>query len=117
VSISVSSRARRAHCPICGRGSSRVHSRYSRTVSDLPWHGISVGLEVRARRFFCDEPSCGRPRPAIEAVPGVRYRDDAFTPVLWLRTGVAWTVTKSPHPATNGRFPSDHAMTPFLTVS
>ena len=54
VSISVSSGARRCLCPVCGRGSSRVHSRYSRAVSDLPWHGISVELEVRARRFFCE---------------------------------------------------------------
>jgi transposase len=60
VSISVSSGARRSRCPACGRDSSRVHSRYSRTVSDLPWHGISVELEVRARRFFCEEASCER---------------------------------------------------------
>jgi len=60
VSISVSSGAMRCLCPVCGRGSSRVHSRYSRAVSDLPWHGISVDLEVRARRFFCDEASCER---------------------------------------------------------
>jgi hypothetical protein len=37
-----------------------VHSRYLRTVSDLPWHGISVELEVLARRFFYDEASCER---------------------------------------------------------
>jgi hypothetical protein len=37
VSISVSSGARRSRCPACGRDSSGVHSRYSRTVSDLPW--------------------------------------------------------------------------------
>src|SRR5215216_7952326 len=60
VSICVSSGTRRSVCPLCGSGSSRVHSRYSRTVSDLPWHGISVELEVRAGRFFCDEPSCER---------------------------------------------------------
>jgi transposase len=60
VSICVSSGTRRSVCPLCGRGSSRVHSRYARTVSDLPWHGISVELEVRARRFFCDEPSYER---------------------------------------------------------
>jgi transposase len=29
-------------------------------VSDLPWHGISVELEVKARRFFCEESSCER---------------------------------------------------------
>jgi transposase len=60
VSISVSSGSRRSRCPLCGRDSSRVHSRYSRTVSDLAWHGASVEFEVRARRFFCDEASCGR---------------------------------------------------------
>ncbi len=49
-----------ARCPLCGRSSKRVHSRYSRTLSDLPWLGIAVRLEVRARRFFCDESSCER---------------------------------------------------------
>jgi transposase len=60
VSIRVSSGTRGSVCPLCGRTSSRVHSRYSRTVSDLPWHGTSVMLAVRARRFFCDESSCER---------------------------------------------------------
>jgi transposase len=60
VSICVSSGTRRSVCPLCGHASSRMHSRYARTVSDLPWHGISVELEVRARRFFCDESSCER---------------------------------------------------------
>ena len=71
VSISVSSGATGCLCPVCGRGSSRVHSRYSRTVSDLPWHGISVELEVRARRFFCDEASCER-RIFCERLPDLR---------------------------------------------
>src|SRR5215213_7141922 len=70
VSICVSSGTRRSVCPLCGRGSSRVHSRYSRAVSDLPWHGISVELEVRARRFFCDEGSCER-RIFCERLPDV----------------------------------------------
>jgi len=60
VSICAGSGARRCICPLCGRASSRVHSRYARTVSDLPWHGTCVVLAVRARRFFCDEPSCER---------------------------------------------------------
>jgi Transposase/zinc-finger of transposase IS204/IS1001/IS1096/IS1165 len=60
----------RARCPVCGRDSSRVHSRYSRNVSDLPRHWISVELEVRARRFFCDEASCER-RIFCERLPDV----------------------------------------------
>jgi len=73
VSISVASGMRRPSCPLCGHGSSRVHSRYSRTVSDLPWHGTSVELEVLARRFFCDEASCER-RIFCERLPDVAAR-------------------------------------------
>ena len=36
VSICVSSGTGRSVCPLCGRRSSRVHSRYTRMVSDLP---------------------------------------------------------------------------------
>ncbi|MDP9475816.1 MAG: transposase family protein [Actinomycetota bacterium] len=74
VGIRVTSGASKSRCPVCGCGSSRVHSRYSsRTVSDLPWHGISVELEVRARRFFCDEASCER-RIFCERLPDVAAR-------------------------------------------
>jgi transposase len=45
-------------CPRCGRPSTRVQSRYTRTVADLPWHGIPVRLQLRLRRFFCDQPDC-----------------------------------------------------------
>jgi hypothetical protein len=38
VGISAASRTKRSLCPLCGRGSSLlVHSRYSRTGSELPW--------------------------------------------------------------------------------
>ncbi len=73
VSISVSSGSRSCICPSCGGGSSRAHSRYSRTISDLPWHGISVTLEVHARRFFCDEASCER-RIFCERLPDIAAR-------------------------------------------
>jgi transposase len=73
VSIRVASGACSSRCPLCGRGSSRVHSRYFRAVSDLPWHGFSVDLEVRARRFFCDEASCER-RIFCERLPDVAAR-------------------------------------------
>src|SRR5215211_2141167 len=73
VGIRVASEASRSRCPVCGLVSSRVHSRYWRTVSDLPWHGISVTLEVRARRFFCDEASCGR-RIFCERLPEIAAR-------------------------------------------
>jgi transposase len=49
-----------AHCPACGKPSDRIHSRYTRTLADLPWQGIPVTVRLRVRRFFCDEVSCHR---------------------------------------------------------
>lgn len=47
-------------CPLCRRSSRRVHSWYSRRLSDLPWEGVPVGVELRVRRFFCDTEDCGQ---------------------------------------------------------
>ncbi len=58
VMIFVSSVVPSTCCPECGRSFRRIHSRYSRKVTDLPWHGVPVTLRLRVRRFFCDEPSC-----------------------------------------------------------
>jgi transposase len=58
-----------ASCPVCGRPSSRIHSKYMRTLADLPWHGTPIRLELQARRFFCD--TLGRPRQILtERLPG-----------------------------------------------
>lgn len=59
-----------AHCPLCGLRSARVHSRYARTVSDLPCRGIAVRLEVRTRRLFCDRQRCER-RIFCERLPDI----------------------------------------------
>lgn len=45
-------------CPRCGTTSSRIHSRYVRTVCDLPCSGRRVELRVTARRFFCTARHC-----------------------------------------------------------
>ncbi len=47
-----------AVCPACGQTSPRIHSRYFRTLSDLPWMGMAVQLRLQVRRFFCDTPTC-----------------------------------------------------------
>jgi transposase len=47
-----------ALCPVCRKRSSRVHSRYTRTLADLPWQGIPVSVHLRVRRFFCEEATC-----------------------------------------------------------
>ncbi len=35
-----------ATCPLCGEPAMRVHSRYVRTATDLPWAGICVRLQA-----------------------------------------------------------------------
>jgi transposase len=47
-------------CPICGRLSTRVHSRYTRCVRDLPLVDRAVRLHLHLRRFFCDDEDCPR---------------------------------------------------------
>lgn len=47
-----------AECPRCHRPSTRVHSYYTRTIADLPWHGVSVQLNLRTRRFRCKNSLC-----------------------------------------------------------
>jgi hypothetical protein len=48
----------------------RLHSRYERTLADLPWAGWTVRLELGVRKLFCDNPDCGR-RIFTERLPGV----------------------------------------------
>ena len=59
-----------AQCPTCAKRSARVHSRYMRTLADLPWQGVPVSVHLRVRRFFCDEVACQRSIFA-ERLPGV----------------------------------------------
>jgi transposase len=47
-----------AECPRCYRSSTRVHSYYTRTIADLPWHGVAVRLYLRTRRFRCKNSLC-----------------------------------------------------------
>ncbi|MCA1617083.1 MAG: hypothetical protein LC729_00910 [Acidobacteria bacterium] len=35
-----------APCPLCRLPSKSIHSHYTRAVADLPWHGITVKLEL-----------------------------------------------------------------------
>ncbi len=58
LTILASSGAPDAPCPRCGQRSQRVHSRYARTLADLPWATLVVQLRVRVRKFFCDNAAC-----------------------------------------------------------
>jgi transposase len=56
--ITVRSPAAQGDCPDCGSGVHRVHSRYARTLADLPLSGRAVQLKLLVRRFRCDRALC-----------------------------------------------------------
>jgi transposase len=60
VMITVHAASPTASCPCCGTICQRVHSHYTRTLHDLPASGRTVHLNVRVRRFFCQESTCQR---------------------------------------------------------
>ena len=60
LTLEVRTRRENAKCPDCHQVSNRIHSRYVRTVRDLPMAGFAVVLHACVRRFFCDNPSCPR---------------------------------------------------------
>ena len=60
LTVTVVSTVTAAHCPDCRTRSVRIHSRYTRTVADLPWSSYVLRLQLRTYRFFCDHAACGR---------------------------------------------------------
>jgi transposase len=60
ITLTVSSLQSAGPCPECHQLSQRVHSRYWRTVADLPCAQRSVWLHLLVRRFFCDNAECKR---------------------------------------------------------
>ncbi len=57
-----------SQCPLCSHPSSRIHSRYQRTLADLPWAIFSVIVQLKVRKFFCLNGRCRR-RIFTERVP------------------------------------------------
>ena len=66
----VSTTAASSRCPLCHTASAAVHSRYWRTLADLPCGGRVVTLHLRTRRFFCRVSSC-RCRIFTERLPAL----------------------------------------------
>lgn len=60
LTILASPAAADAPCPLCGQRADRIHSRYTRTLADLPWATLPVHLRVQVRKFFCDNDACPR---------------------------------------------------------
>jgi transposase len=47
-------------CPLCAIPARRIHSRYERTLADLPWAEYRVRLQLRVRKWFCRNRPCRR---------------------------------------------------------
>lgn len=45
-------------CPCCGKKSTNIHSKYIRTIKDLPIQEYKVILNITAKIFFCKNKSC-----------------------------------------------------------
>lgn len=70
ITLTLTSRARPAPCPLCGRRTKRTHSWYERALADLPWGEQAVAVQLRVRKLFCDNANCKR-RIFTERLPGV----------------------------------------------
>jgi transposase len=60
ITLQVTSTQTQVPCPRCHVQTARVHSRYTRTLADLPWGPYTVCVQLRVRKFFCDHPACPR---------------------------------------------------------
>src|SRR5215469_18521289 len=57
-----------ASCPSCGTASSRIQSRYTRMLHDLPSVGHPLRLIMHVRRFFCRKSTCAQ-KIFVERLP------------------------------------------------
>jgi transposase len=62
-----------AACPVCGICSWHVHSRYCRTLRDLPCQGAVVRICLRTHRFYCRVRDC-RCRIFTQRLPALTAR-------------------------------------------
>lgn len=80
-------------CPRCHAPATRVHSRYTRQVADLPCGGQYLRLILQVRKFFCETITCARKifverlAPFIEPWARVTLRLFQIVQVLGLATG------------------------------
>jgi len=58
LSVGVVSTRPSSFCPLCAQASSQIHSRYQRTLRDVPCGDRKVILHLSVGKFFCRTPSC-----------------------------------------------------------
>ncbi|EFH79815.1 ISL3 family transposase [Ktedonobacter racemifer] len=80
-------------CPLCSTPALRVHSRYTRQITDLPCSGQQVRLLVQVRKCFCQVPDCARKifmerlTPFVQPWARVTQRLYQIVQILGLATG------------------------------
>ena len=47
-------------CPNCNLPSTRLHSHYQRSPTDLPWQGVTINLSLHSPKFRCRNPVCSQ---------------------------------------------------------
>jgi len=60
IAVTLRSLHYRTRCPLCSKPSRRTHSRYERTLTDLPWGEHAITIKLGVRRMFCDNALCKR---------------------------------------------------------
>jgi transposase len=70
LTLNVSSTQTLVQCPLCAYPTTRIHSRYERTLLDLPCVNYSLTLVMQVCKFFCDNSDCIR-RVFTERIPEV----------------------------------------------
>ena len=70
LTLHLSSTQTTAKCPVCGGLTARIHSRYERTLADLPCMHLSLKLIIQVCKFFCPDEECHR-RVFAERLPEV----------------------------------------------
>jgi transposase len=70
ITLLISSTQVAPRCPGCDAPARSVHSRYIRTLADLPWGSYGITWRLRVRKLFCRNPACAR-RIFTERLPGL----------------------------------------------
>jgi len=58
--VRVESARNSAVCPYCATESEKVHSRYERSIYDLPICGKKTRIVIHRRKFFCMNAECSK---------------------------------------------------------
>ena len=70
ITLHVRSTQASAPCPLCDTPARRIHSDYTRTLTDLSWADYRMRLHLRVRKWFCRNRACRR-RIFTERLPTV----------------------------------------------